>query len=104
MSPKTHLFLALSRSGWGEIAFGIHLARELHRRGDQSVFFANPSAAPLFTHLPFVYEEVRDHLGGLIKLFIESYIEENTVGSIILADFNTSNGVLREMGVDARFL
>lgn len=104
MITKTHLFLALSRSGWGETAFGIHLAKELHRRGDRCVFFANPSAAPLFTHLPFVYEEVTDHLGGLIKPFVESYLEENTVGSIILTDFNTSNGVLREMGVDARFL
>ena len=104
MNARTHLFLALSRSGWGETAFGIQLAKEIHRRGDRCVFFANPSAAPLFSQLPFVYEEVRDHLGGLIKLFVESYIQDNDVGSIILADFNTAHGVLREMGVDARFL
>ena len=104
MSSKTHLFLALSRLGWGETAFGIHLAKELHRRGDKCVFFANSSVGRLFADLPFVYEEVNDHLGGLIKLFIECYINESRVGSIILADFNTSNGVLREMGVDARFL
>jgi hypothetical protein len=104
MSGKTHLFLALSRSGWGETAFGIHLAKELHRLGDRCVFFANPSAAPLFAGLPFVYEEVTDQLGGLIKLFLESYLEQNRVGSIVLADFNTSHGVLRQMGLDARFL
>ncbi len=104
MSEKSHLFLALSRKGWGEATLGVRVASELIERGDRVAFFGHESMNTLFSGGPIPFESVPEHLGPLFKILLADYLETNHVNSLILSDFMTCDGVLRGMGMDPRFL
>jgi hypothetical protein len=104
MIKTNHLFLTMSRGGWGEAAFGIHIARQLRQRGDNSVFLTHEHNMPLFSGGLFEHFPFGNHLGKLLWPLIEETARERSVSSIVMCDFLTSDGMLRELGVDAKRL
>lgn len=101
---KTHVVLCLTGAAWGETAFGIHLARELHADGQRVVFFGNRVAAPLLRSLPFTCEVVTADLRHLFRLFLETYLTEPDIASIVLADARGTGDFLEQIGCDPSFL
>ncbi len=101
---KTHVILCLTRFAWGETAFGVHLAKDLHAQGQGVVFFVHPIAASLFQSLPFTYELASEDLGRLFKLFLETYVTKRDIASIVLADARGAGDFLGEIGCDPGFL
>lgn len=101
---KTHIILCVSPCSWGETAFGVHLARELHALGERVVLFGNQIAATLFRSLPFTCELVSEDLGRLFKLFLDTYMLRHDVASIVLADARGTGDFLQQTGCDPDFL
>src|SRR6267143_131535 len=101
---KAHLFLSLSRKGWGEATLGIRIAREMCRAGERVIYFGHNSARPLFSGVPFEYEEVSDDTIGLLEMMLDEMVGSGEVSCIILCDFFTCTGVLSDFGTDSRFL
>jgi hypothetical protein len=104
MKKKTHLFLALGRLGWGEAALGIHIAEELYQKGERCIFVVYEYTAPLFKTAPFPYELISDHMGPLFQLWLDSFIGDHHVGSIVLCDFFTTTTSLETYHIKPGFL
>ena len=102
MLERKHLLVALSRGGWGEATFGVHVANQLRVRGEGAVFITHEKNAALFASGAFECCEVGDHLGTLLLPLIRETARACSAQSIILCDFMTSDGVMREFGIDGR--
>jgi len=101
---RTHLFLALGSSEFGEVTLGIRVAKDLERAGDRAVFVTTESAAPLFADRGLEHRVVPCRAGSLTELRIDGCIRAERPASIVLADYVITEGALRRLRVDPRFL
>jgi len=104
MPRQTHLFLTLSRAGWGEASFGLYLAEQLRRRNENVLFLRHAGNEHLFAGTPFENHPIGDHIGTLIWPLIKECARENNIASVVLCDSWTTDGFLRRCKVDGAVL
>lgn len=100
MSGRKHLFVALSRKGWGETSLGLEAARQVRDRGDNVAFVAHSGSVPALSGSGFDVEEVPDHALPFIPLLLEELVASEHAASVVLCDFLTTNYTLTRAGVD----
>jgi hypothetical protein len=96
--------LALARRTWGEAAFGLNLAQDLRSRGQQCMFVTSPDIKPLLSGSGIEDFEFSEQRIRNVKEFISGIIHKTRASSIVLCDFQTTDGTLSRCGVDASFL
>jgi len=101
---RHHLFLALTRAGWGETALGLRVAQQLQQAGDEPVFLVHETAAPLFVGGSIRYETYPMSIGPLLEFLIEDHVSTLRPDSIILSDFQMTVDNMRLLSLDARML
>ena len=101
---RKHLFVALSRSGWGETSLGVEVARQVCNAGDTVSFIAHSGSVPALSGTGYEVREVSEETGPLINLLFEDCLAHDNFASIILSDFLTTNYTLQAFGVDPTFL
>jgi len=100
MRRRKHLFVALSRTGWGETMLGLHVARKVREMGDDVTFLVHSGGVPALAGSGFLLREVPDHVGSLVPLILDGLVAEEAPSSIILCDFLTTNYTLMRFGVN----
>jgi len=86
-----HLFLALSRSGWGETILGIRIAKELEQLGDVVEFIAHDTASPLFARESFAHQPISNQTAPLLQIQLDKCVADNRPDTIVLSDFYTAS-------------
>jgi hypothetical protein len=104
MRRRSHLFLTLSRKGWGETSLGLQVARQVRSAGDEVSFLAHSGSMAALSGAGFDVEEVPDHLGPLVELVIGEKIRNDAITSLVLCDFVTTNYMLDRCGVEPKRL
>lgn len=104
MKRNIHLFLALGRLGWGEASLGVYIARKLAQQGDKIIFIIHKFVEPLLSKSSFQYETIDDGMGPFFQVWLDKFIEDKKIDSIVLCDFFTTNASLEVYGIDPNFL
>jgi len=104
MSGRKHLFLALSRKGWGETTLGLEVARQLRAAGDEVVFLAHSGGLGALAGAGFEVEEVPDYAIPLLGPLLENYLASRRLASLTLCDFLTTNYTMTRAGLKAEAL
>jgi len=99
-----HLFLALSRAGWGETILGIRIAKELESLGDVVQFVAHDSSSPLFAREKFVHQLVSDQIAPLLQIHLDKCLADSRPNTIILSDYYTASLFLHRARLGHQFL
>ena len=97
---RKHLFVALSRSGWGETSLGVQVARQVIDAGDSVSFIAHTKSMPALAEACCEIAEVSDATVRYIGLLFESSLLSRKFSSIVLCDFLTTNYTLNYFGLD----
>ncbi len=104
MNNNLHLFLALGRLGWGEASLGINIAEKLKQQGDEVIFVIHKFVEPLLSDNSFYYETIDDSTGPFFQIWLDEFIENKKIDSIVLCDFFTTNASLEVYGINPNFL
>jgi hypothetical protein len=105
MSPRRHLLVAIHDRSWGRTEIAVRVARELRARGDEPRFLIHTSAIPLLQGTGFDYEPVADHLWGLVRLLLDTQVQQIRPESVIYFDFFNTCNYLLQLGIeDSEFL
>lgn len=104
MKARRHLFLALTRAGWGETALGIRVAQQLQHTGEEPFFLVHEAAGMLFRNGTIPFEEYSDKVGPFFEFLLDEQVTLQKPASIILCDFLTTVDNLRLMGLSPDIL
>jgi hypothetical protein len=102
MTERKHLFLALSRKGWGETSLGLEVARQLRAVGDTVCFLAHSGSILALAGAGFQVQEVPEHLEPLLGMVLEECLADGDFDAIVLCDYATTDYTLRRGGLNAR--
>jgi len=100
MATRRFLLLALTPKGWGETAFGIHLARGLREGGHDVAFLTRESASPLFIEESFTHDVIPESMCELLPTFVDGLVEEIRPHAIVLCDIATTERAFRLVDAD----
>jgi hypothetical protein len=105
MRSRQHLLVAIHDRSWGRAEMAVRVAQELRTAGDQARFLLHNSVVPLVQDAGFPIQPVDDHMGGLVRLALDTLIRQVQPDSLIFFDyFNTCNYLLGLGIEDASFL
>jgi hypothetical protein len=99
MQHRKHLFIALSRKGWGETSVGVAVARQVKEEGSEASVMVHSSGVPSLIGTSLNFQEVPDHVVPLFWLLLDERLCEERFDSIILCDYLTTDYTLRHYGM-----
>lgn len=95
MRPRRHLLVALHERSWGRAEMAVRVAQELRSVGDEVRFLLHTSLLPLVDGAGFDAQPVSDHMEGLVRLTLDTLVQQVQPQSVIYFDyFNTCNYLL----------
>jgi hypothetical protein len=100
MHGRKHLFIALSRKGWGETSLGVEVARQVREAGGEVAFMAHSGGIPALAGTGFAVQEIPDHMVPLFEMLLDARLAEQRFDSMILCDYMTTNYTLSQSGAD----
>jgi hypothetical protein len=105
MRSRQHLLVAIHDRSWGRAEMAVRVAQELRVAGDRPRVLLHNSMVPLMQDTGFEIQRVDDHMGGLVRLALDSLVRQVQPDSLIFFDyFNTCNYLLGLGIEDASFL
>jgi len=104
VSHRNHLFLALGRSGWGEVQLAMRVARELQSRGDRVTFLVSRVLAKAFDPGELRVELAPPEGYARIEPHLAYYARELRPATVVFCDYVQVFSALDRRGVDAGFI
>jgi hypothetical protein len=105
MLPRRHLLVALHERSWGRAEMAVRVAQELRSAGDEARFLLHTRLLPLVEGAGFDAQPVSDHMGGLVRLTLDTLVQQVQPQSVIYFDYlNTCNYLLGLSIKDTGFL
>jgi len=101
---RLHLMLCMHRTSWGRTLIAFKIANDLRRNGDLVHFVTHRAASALFEGSNLDVDFVDDHLGGLLKLYLDEIVRTTQPSSILLCDFFSNVNFLLRRGVQPSFI
>jgi hypothetical protein len=100
MRPRRHLLVALHERSWGRAEMAVRVARELRSAGDEARFLLHTTLLPLVHGAGFDAHPVADHMGGMVRLALDTLVRQVQPQSVIYFDYLNTCNYLLGLGVD----